>query len=128
MALTEQHVREVIDVYMRAWAEQDPDLIVTIFTPNATYHERAFEDPIRNHAGIRAYWDSKVVRSQARITPRLLSLYVDGETAIAEWEADFDDLTQNVRKRMREVAILVFDGDLIAGLREYWSSKTLGSL
>src|ERR1700734_3145668 len=31
-----------------------------------------------------------------------------------------------VRKRMREIAVLVFEGRLIAGLREYWSSERLG--
>jgi hypothetical protein len=36
---------------------------------------------------------------QANITCRLLSLYLDGDTAIAEWEAEFDDLIQGVRKR-----------------------------
>ena len=43
--LTKQEVREVIDVYIEAWQSQDPDLIVTIFTPAATYHERVMLDP-----------------------------------------------------------------------------------
>jgi hypothetical protein len=49
---------------------------------------------------------------QANITCRLLSLYLDGDTAIAEWEAEFDDLVQGVRKRMREIALLVFEDRL----------------
>ena len=44
MGLTKQDVREVLDVYIKAWETQDPDLIVTIFTPEATYHERVMED------------------------------------------------------------------------------------
>ena len=32
MGLTKQDVRDVIDVYIKAWETQDPDLIVTIFT------------------------------------------------------------------------------------------------
>lgn len=128
MALTKQQVRDVLDVYIRAWQTQDPDLIVTIFTDTATYHERVLEEPIRDLAGIRNYWQEKVVESQGRIECELLSLYLDGDTAIAEWEAHFDDLVQGVRKRMREVAILEFDGDLIASLREYWASESLGDL
>ena len=31
MSLTREHVAEVLDTYIRAWEEQDPDLIVTIF-------------------------------------------------------------------------------------------------
>ena len=65
---------------------------------------------------------------QANITCRLLSLNLDGDTAIAEWEAEFDDLVQGVRKRMREIALLVFEDRLIASLREYWASQTVGQV
>jgi hypothetical protein len=101
-------------------------LIVTIFTETATYHERVLGEPIRNREGIRRYWQDKVVASQGRIECELLALYVDGDAAIAEWEACFDDLEEGVRKRMREVAILEFQDGLIAGLREYWASETVG--
>jgi hypothetical protein len=128
VTLTKQDVRNVIDVYIRAWVEQDPDLIETIFTDTATYHERIFEASIKDRSGIRAYWKAKVVESQANIECELLNLYLDGNTAIAEWEAEFDDLVQNVRKRMREVAILVFEGRRIASLREYWVSQQVTRL
>src|SRR5947209_20406047 len=117
MELTRQYVQDVVDTYIQAWVEKDPDLIVTIFTDGATYHERVLEAPIESREGIRQYWQTKVVDSQDRITCKLLSLFLDGNTAIVEWEAEFDDLAQGVRKRMREVAILVFEGHLIASLR-----------
>jgi hypothetical protein len=126
MTLTKQQVREVLDVYIRAWMEQDPDLIVTIFTEGASYHERVLDAPIVTRDGIKAYWQAKVVESQANVKCQLLSLYLDGVTAIAEWEAEFDDLAQGVRKRMREVAILVFNGQRIESLREYWASQEDG--
>jgi hypothetical protein len=128
VGLTKQDVRSVLDTYIRAWEQQDPDLIVTIFTDSATYHERVLEDPIPDREAIRAYWETKVVGSQANIKCKLLNLYLDGTTAIAEWEAEFDDVTQGVRKRMREIAVLVFEGCLIASLREYWASVQVGEL
>ncbi len=102
------------------------DLIVTIFTSSATYHERVLEDPIPDREAIRHYWQSKVVQAQANIRCHLLNVYLDGDTVIAEWEAEFDDLAQGVRKRMREIAVLVFEGHLIASLREYWASERIG--
>lgn len=126
MGLTRQDAREVIDTYIRAWVGQDPDLIVTIFTDSATYHERVLGEPIPDRDAIRRYWQEKVVRSQANIKCELLNLYLDGTTVIAEWEAEFDDVVQGVRKRMREIAILVFEGHLIASLREYWASEQIG--
>src|SRR5215211_601032 len=113
MGLTRQEVRDVIDIYIQAWVEQDPHLITTIFTETATYHERVLEAPIPNRDGIGMYWQAKVVESQANIKCELLNLYLDGNTAIAEWEAEFDDVVQRVRKRMREIAVLVFEGRLI---------------
>lgn len=127
MSLSKDDVRKIIDIYLRAWMTQDPDLIVTIFTADATYHERVLQQPIRNEAGIREYWQTKVVKEQANIQAKLLNLYLDGTTAIAEWEARFDDLVEGHRKLMREVAILEFDGDRIASLREYWASQPVSS-
>ena len=127
MALTKQKVQDVVDVYIRAWVDQDPDLIVTIFTDTATYHERVLEAPICDREGIREYWQTKVVESQANIECQVLALYLDGDTAIVEWEANFDDLSRKVRRRMREVAILVFDGQLISSLREYWASEVVAN-
>lgn len=128
MTLTTREVHDVVDIYIQAWVEQDTDLIITIFTDTATYHERVLKEPIRGHDGIRAYWQTKVVESQRGIKCELLNLYLDGNTAIAEWEAQFDDLPQRVRKRMREVAILEFEGRLIASLREYWTSEHIADL
>lgn len=128
MGLTRQDVLDVLGIYIRAWEQQDPGLIVTIFTEAATYHERVMEAPIPGREAIRAYWESKVAQAQANIRCRLLNLYLDGTTAVAEWEAEFDDLIQGVRKRMREIAVLQFEGKLIASLREYWASETVGQL
>lgn len=122
-----ERIRAMIDVYLRAWMTQDPDLIVTIFTPEATYHERVLGEPIRGHDGIRRYWETKVVAEQANIEASLLNLYLDagGSTAIAEWEARFDDKVKGHRKLMREVAILDLVDNKIASLREYWASQPI---
>lgn len=128
MSLTKQQVRKAIDIYIRAWETQDAELIATIFTPNATYHERVMGDPIPDREAIRQYWAEKVVKAQANIRCVLHSLYLDGDTAIAEWEATFDDVAQGVRKRMREIAVLEFEGEMIRSLREYWASEQLGRL
>jgi uncharacterized protein (TIGR02246 family) len=123
VTLTREHVRNVVETYIRAWEQQDPDLIVTIFTEDGTYHERVLGDPIRGRSGIRRYWQTKVVESQRDIRCTVLSSYLDGDTAILEWEAHFYDVEDATRKRMREVAILEFEGELIAHLREYWASE-----
>jgi ketosteroid isomerase-like protein len=48
-----------LDVYKTAWEQQDAARTLTTFTPDAVYHERVLEEPIRGHAGIAAYWQEK---------------------------------------------------------------------
>ncbi|NUS72132.1 MAG: nuclear transport factor 2 family protein [Corynebacteriales bacterium] len=126
--MTKQHVYDTVEIYIRAWVQQDPDLIATIFTETATYHERVLDDPIPDRDAIQKYWQTKVVESQANITCAVRNLHLDGTTAIVEWEAEFDDIPQGVRKHMREIAVLEFEGPLIKSLREYWSSKRIATL
>src|ERR1700757_4948408 len=130
MALTREYARAILATYIRAWETQDPDLICTIFTPAATYHERGPGEPIADRDAIRAYWEAKVVREQANITCELVQFYVDTErdTLIAEWEARFDDLVKGERKHMKEIAVLTFEAGLVSSLREYWASERLGVL
>jgi hypothetical protein len=70
MSLTRSTAIEIVKTYVEAWVKGDPDLILSVFTGSATYHERAFEEPIRNHEGIRKYWIAKVVETQKNISCR----------------------------------------------------------
>jgi hypothetical protein len=117
-----------LNVYKTAWEQQDAALILTIFRPDAVYHERVLQEPIRGHEGIAGYWQAKVVKGQARISFTLLQSYLDGCTGIAEWEVSFDDVVQQQRKHMREIAVLEFVNGKIASLREYWSSEVIAEL
>lgn len=126
--LTTVDAWDVIDIYITAWMTQDPDLIVTIFTPEASYHEKVLGEPMRGREAIGEYWRTKVAREQANIVCQPMTLLVAGDTAVVEWDVEFDDLVQGVRKHMMEIAMLRFEGGLISSLREYWASETIGQL
>jgi nuclear transport factor 2 (NTF2) superfamily protein len=118
----------VLAIYKNAWEQQDAELILTIFTKDALYHEQVLKEPIRGHEGIAAYWKEKVVQEQGRIRFTLLNTYIDGTTGIAEWEVYFDDVVKQERKYMKEIAILAFIDGKIASLHEYWASEVIGEL
>jgi len=118
-------VKKVLKVYEDAWVNQDPEKILTIFTKDATYHERAFEKPFVGHAQIKQYWQSKVVEEQSEIKFKLLHFWIDGNTVLAEWDASFYSNIEKARIHIIEIAILEFKGDKIKSLREYWHSKRL---
>jgi hypothetical protein len=77
VTLSKSRVGVIVDVYIRAWTQQDPDLIVTIFTETATYHERVLEDPSGPARGSvttgRGRWSSLRRGSPAPYSTRMLT-------------------------------------------------------
>ena len=114
---------ELIKKYRDAWVNQDPNAILKIFTKDAIYHERVLEKPFKGHREIKKYWKNKVVGEQKNIKFKLLSIYIEKDTIIAEWEVNFYDKKREVNIHMKEVAILEIRKDKIKSLREYWSSE-----
>jgi len=94
----------LIAIYGQAWMTRDPELILDIFTEDATYLDPSLPEN-QGHEGIRAYWVSKVIGEQKDIVFKLRNLWLDGDTVIAEWDATFINTKKNVRVEMSEVAI-----------------------
>jgi ketosteroid isomerase-like protein len=116
-------VLEIIEKYENAWTERNPEAIIKIFKKNGIYHERVLEKPFVGHSQIKKYWKDKVIGEQENIKFKLLHLYIDGDTAIAEWEVKFYDKIDKNKVHMKEIAVLNIKGNKIQSLREYWSSK-----
>ena len=47
-----QVAKDVLRTYEEAWVNQDPNKILTIFTEDATYHERILQKPFVGHKEI----------------------------------------------------------------------------
>jgi ketosteroid isomerase-like protein len=120
--MTPFEARNLIEIYGRAWTTRDPDLILTIFTEDATYNDPSLPEN-QGHEGIRAYWISKVVGEQKDIDFKLRNLWVDGDTVIAEWDATFTDVKRNLHIEMSEVAIFGVRDGKFSSLREYYEAK-----
>lgn len=118
-------VKRLIKVYKDAWINQDPNKIITIFTKDATYFDPKMKRIYSGHNEIKYYWQIKVVEEQKDIKFKLLNLYIDGDTAIAEWDASFYNTKEKVKIHLLEVAILEFYGNKIKSLREYYASERL---
>jgi uncharacterized protein (TIGR02246 family) len=114
--------KKLIAIYGQAWMTRDPELILDIFTEDATYLDPSLPEN-QGHEGIRAYWVSKVIGEQKDIVFKLRNLWLDGDTVIAEWDATFINTKKNVRVEMSEVAIFGVRGDKFCSLREYYTAK-----
>ena len=127
MRLTRDHVERMLQLYVRAWEEQNLDLLAKVFDEHASYQE-GLASPMQGLPEIRSYWQKKVVESQSDISCRVVATYIDSDTAIAEWIAEFNDLEDGFRKRIRETAILDFCDGLVCSLRETWASEKVVEL
>ena len=120
--MNKNEATKLLNIYGQAWVKQDPDLVLTIFTPDASYNDP--KEPVNNgHGGIRAYWITKVVGEQKDISFKLLNVWVDGVTVIAEWEASFTDTKRSLKIEMTEVAIFTVKDNKFGSLREYYKTQ-----
>ena len=114
-------VNQILETYGRAWETQDPNLILTIFTPDGTYQDGPFAVPMAGHKEIKAYWDKKIVKEEANIKFKVKKILIDGDESAVEWEAEFDDVVADQRVKMYEAAFLQFRDGKICSLREVWA-------
>lgn len=113
----------VMEDYRRAWEHQDANLILSIFTEDATYHENPFNQPLAGHAAIRAYWQRAVMQNQKDIRFRWRAVHSQGYQHTIEWQAEFTQLAPPQRVELRGMMFLTFQGNRISSLREYWHKR-----
>ncbi len=119
--MTKEEAIKLLNVYGEAWVKRDPDLIVTIFTEDASYND-PHEPENTGREAIRAYWVSKVVGEQKDITFDLKNVWIDGNTVIAEWYATFIDIKRKLHIDLKEIAVFSVQGNKFSSLREYYKS------
>jgi limonene-1,2-epoxide hydrolase len=119
--MKKEQATRLINIYGEAWQKQDPELILTVFTQDASYNDPK-EPENFGHESIRKYWISKVQGEQKDIHFKLLNVWVDAEIVIAEWNVKFIDIPRNLQIDMTEVGIFTVRDNLFSSLREYYKS------
>jgi ketosteroid isomerase-like protein len=108
-----------IDGYRRAWEEADTDLVLTLFTEDATYRSNPFEEPYLGHEGIRMYWDG-VTSQQRDARVRMGRPFPDGDRVAVEWWTTMESQGEEVT--LPGCLLLRFAADgRCSDLREYWN-------
>jgi ketosteroid isomerase-like protein len=113
---------QMLDDFARAYETFDGDLIVSLFTPDAEYHEDPFSPPLRGHNAIRAYW-LEAAETQEQVEFTFERHWVSGETVIAVWHMSWRTRGSTDRFRASGVLILDLRDDRIARLREWWHGR-----
>jgi len=108
-----------IERYRLAWETADADLVVSLFTEDASYRSNPFEAPHLGHDGIRAYWEGVTsVQRDARVA--MGRPFGDGDRVAVEWWTTMESRDEQVT--LPGCLLLRFAADgRCSDLREYWN-------
>lgn len=122
MTMTYAMAGDLLADFARAYDTFDGDLIVSLFTPDAEYHEDAFGPPMVGHNAIRAYWlDAAETQDQVEFT--IERHVVSGDTIVAIWRLGYVDKLDKGRRRASGVLWLDTRDGKIERLREWWAER-----
>jgi ketosteroid isomerase-like protein len=112
---------DLLAAFARASETFDGDLVVSLFSADAEYHEDPFAPPIVGHNAIRAFWlESAATQDQVEFT--IERHLVSGDTIVAIWHLSYVLREDGGRRRASGVLVLDTRAGEIERLRK-WSRE-----
>ena len=107
-----------IAAYGRAWETGDQELMLSLFTEDASYRASPFREPYRGHDELRAY-SRRTSGAQTDKQVRMGKPFVDGNRVAVEWWTTMAEDGETVT--LPGCLLLRFEPDgRCSDLREYW--------
>lgn len=119
--MTKEKAFKLINLYGKAWTTKNPEILNLIFTEDATYDDPKEKENMGIEE-IKKYWEYKVIGEQDNIKFDIKNIWIDGDTVVAEWHANFKDTKRQILIDMLEVAILTVKDEKFSSLREYYKT------
>ncbi len=116
-------VRRWLDAYKHGWETHNSALIGRLFTDDARYYIKPFDNPLHGRASIMNYW-IQIAETQEKVVFDANILAVTGNHGIAHWSASFTRVSSGKRIQLDGVLLAEFEPDLTCSLfREWWHRK-----
>src|SRR5213080_4590898 len=116
---TRERGRILIDTFGRGWAKPNVDLLMSVYTPSATFIETPFSEPLRGQEAIRRYW-LEVPYNQSEITFTSGEIYAAGPWFSTEFKCVFRRRRSGDWVDARGAIFCETEGDAISEMRMYW--------
>jgi ketosteroid isomerase-like protein len=113
---------ELLADFARAYETFDGDLVVSLFSADAEYHEDPFSPPIVGHNAIRAYWLASA-ETQDQVEFTIERHLVSGDTIVAIWHLSYLLREDGGRRRASGALVLDTRNGVIERLREWWHER-----
>jgi ketosteroid isomerase-like protein len=125
--MTRDEAEDWLKRYGAAWEAGDPDAAAALFTDDAVYRETPFADAMVGRAEIGRYWQEGAADAQRDVTFSSQVWAVNGDVAVAGWQARFTRAASGVRVELDGAFRLVFSrapgGLRCSRLEEWWHRR-----
>jgi hypothetical protein len=106
-----------LDGYERAWRSAGVEPLTALFTPDATYQQGPYDQPVVGLPAIGRMWEDTRDGPDEVFTATTDIVAVDGETAVVRVEVKYGD---PVGQQYRDLWIMTFAGDGRCSAYEEW--------
>ena len=115
--VTREQVTDWVAAYERAWRSPGASALAGIFTPDATYRQGPYDEPITGLPAIAVMWEAE--RDGPDEVFRMTSdvIAVDGDAAVVRVEVRYGD---PVHQEYRDLWVLRFADDAHCAWFEEW--------
>ena len=111
--------RALVDDFARGWAKANLDLVCSVFTDDAVFHETPFTAPISGLPAIRKWW-ADVPYHQSEITCTTGEIYSAGPWFSTEFKTTFRRRRTGEWVEARGAIFCETAGGKISEMRMYW--------
>jgi ketosteroid isomerase-like protein len=111
-----------VAAYERAWRSAGTEALTELFTPDATYQQGPYDEPVTGLPALARMWEAERAGPAEvfRMTSEVVA--VDGDTAVVRVEVWYGD---PVLQEFRDLWVIRFAADgRCAAFEEWWFSPT----
>ncbi|HYB86587.1 MAG TPA: nuclear transport factor 2 family protein [Streptosporangiaceae bacterium] len=115
--MTREQAREWVAAYERAWRAPGTAALAGIFTPDASYRQGPYDEPVTGLAAIAGMWEAE--RDGPDEVFRMTSdvIAADGDTVVVRVDVSYGD---PVHQEYRDLWVLRFADDARCASFEEW--------
>jgi ketosteroid isomerase-like protein len=103
--------------YERAWRTAGTSSLSELFTPDATYRQSPYEEPLRGLSAIVAMWEDEREGPDEHFTMTKRVVAVDGDVAVVRVEVDYETANPS---EYRDLWVIRFAPDGRCAAFEEW--------
>jgi len=124
--VTTEQMKQVMQDYIRAWATNDRQLLLSLFAPDASWEDPVGTPEFRGHEGIGKFWDFAHQDPERTLLPQIEEMRVGGNEGILRFTMQVRIPSRNQGLDLSVIDRMVFDEQgRIQVAKAFWDATTV---